>query len=98
MQKNWKFKTGIALIILSTFFFLSLAGVPFLSVAGKVKITISTILIILGEVSFWIGGFFLGKELLNKYKAYLNPKNWRRKKPVTETVTADTIENDSSKE
>ncbi len=97
MQKNWKFKTGIALIIVSTLFFLSLVGVPFLSVTGKVKITLSTILLILGELTFWTGGLLLGKELLNKYKVYLNPKNWRRKKPVTETIIADNIENGSSK-
>lgn len=96
MQKNWKFKTGIALIIVSTLFFLSLAGVPFLAVAGKVKITLSTILIILGEVTFWIGGFLLGKELLNKYKAYLNPKTWFKKKPLPETIKVDIAENDNS--
>lgn len=82
MQKNWKFKTGIALIIISTSLFTSLLTVPFLDVDGKTKITITTVIIVLGEVTFWIGGFLLGKELLNKYKSYLNPKNWFRKKSI----------------
>ena len=87
MQKNWKFKTGIALIGISTLLFLSILGVPFLDVANKVKITATTVLIILGEITFWVGGFLLGKEILNKYKAYLNPKTWFKKKSVKEAVT-----------
>jgi len=96
MQKNWKFKIGIALIILSTLFFLSIIGVPFLKVDSKTKITISTMLVVLGEVTFWSGGILLGKELFNKYKSYLNPKTWRKKKPAT--ITVDTIENDSTEQ
>jgi hypothetical protein len=82
MQKSWKFKTGIALIILSTLLFLSLPAVPFLDADGKTKITITTLLIVLGEITFWVGGFLLGKELLNKYKSYLNPTHWFKKKTV----------------
>jgi membrane protein DedA with SNARE-associated domain len=84
MQKTWKFKTGIFLIILSTLFFTSLLAVPFLDVTGKTKITVSTIAVILGEITFWVGGILLGKELLTKYKSYLNPKNWfiKKKAPV----------------
>lgn len=86
MQKNWKFKTGIFLIILSTALFLSLLAVPFLGLAGKSKITLTTITVILGEVTFWIGGLLLGKELFNKYKAYFNPLNWFRKKAPQNTT------------
>ncbi len=90
MQKNWKFKAGIALIGISTLLFLSIAGIPFLDVTNKVKITITTILIVFGEVTFWVGGFLLGKELLNKYKGYLNPKIWFKKKPAPQAVDIET--------
>lgn len=82
MQKSRKFKAGIGLIIISTLLFLSLIGVPFLDVTGKTKITISTIAVILGEITFWVGGILLGKELFNKYKSYLNPLNWFGNKTV----------------
>ena len=94
MQKNWKFKTGIALIGISTLLFLSILGVPFLDVANKVKIAATTVLIILGEITFWVGGFLLGKEILNKYKAYLNPKTWFKKKTEKEAVTVDNSTDD----
>lgn len=91
MEKNWKFKTGIALIIISTLLFTSLLAVPFLEVDGKTKLTITTVVIVLMEITFWVGGFLLGKELLNKYKAYLNPMNWFKKKsvpvPIDDTET-----------
>ena len=83
MQKNWKFKTGIFLIIVSTLLFTSLLAVPFVDVTGKTKITISTIAVILGEITFWTGGILLGKELFTKYKSYLNPVNWFKKKTIT---------------
>ena len=86
MKKNWKFKTGIALIIISTLLFTSLLGVPFLDADGKTKITITTVAIVLMEITFWVGGFLLGKELLNKYKSYLNPANWFKKKTISVPV------------
>jgi len=93
MQKNRKFKTGIFLIILSTLLFTSLLAVPFLNVAGKTKITISTIAVILGEITFWVGGILLGKELFNKYKSYFNPLNWFKKRiipaPVNESESGE---------
>jgi hypothetical protein len=96
MQKNWKFKLGISLIVLSTLLFISIIGVPFLNVDSKIKITISTVLVVLGEITFWSGGILLGKELFNKYKSYFNPKTWRKKKPAT--ITVETTENDSTEQ
>lgn len=86
MRKNWKFKTGIALIIISTLLFTSLLAVPFLNADGKTKITITTVLIVLGEITFWTGGILLGKELFSKYKAYFNPINWFKKKTVAVSI------------
>lgn len=80
MQKNRKFKTGIILIALSAVFFGGLLVVPFLDAGSRQKIMLSTVLIVLGEISFWSGGILLGKELFGKYKALMNPVNWFRKK------------------
>jgi hypothetical protein len=92
MQKNWKFKTGLSLIILSTLLFLSLLVIPFINMEGAVKIKLSTIAFVLGEITFWAGGILLGKELFGKYKAYLNPMNWFKKKTVAEQVIASTTQ------
>ncbi len=79
-NRNWKFKLGLILVILSCLLFLALLLIPFLSIDGKTKITVSTIVFIIAEVAFWSGGLLLGKELFSKYKSYLDPRNWFSKK------------------
>lgn len=61
-------------------FFLLIPVIPFLEVDNKTKITVSTVLLVIGEVLFWSGGLLVGKELFTKYKSYFNPKNWFKKK------------------
>lgn len=80
-KNNLKIKWGISLMVLASVLFLCIPVVPFLNIDSKTKITISTILFILGEITFWGGGLLVGKELFTKYKSYLNPKNWFKKKP-----------------
>lgn len=67
-------------MILSVFLFLSLPIIPFLDIDNKTKISISSILFIIAEITFWGGGLLVGKELFGKYKSYFNPKNWFKKK------------------
>ena len=77
---NWKFKLGLVIIVLSVLLFLFLPVIPFLNFNDKTKVTISTVVFIIAEITFYTGGFLLGKELFSKYKSYLNPKNWFNKK------------------
>jgi hypothetical protein len=78
-KSNWKLRTGIVLIIISCIPFLSIPVVPFLHLAAGVKVTLTTVCIVSGEVLFWSGGLLVGKELFAKYKAYLNPVKWFRR-------------------
>jgi len=80
MQKTWKFKLGIVLLIVCVIAFLSIPAVPFLALENSTKITLSTVFFVIGEISFWVGGILLGKELFTKYKSYMNPKNWFKPK------------------
>ena len=79
-KNNWKLRLGIFLIILSVILFLFLPVVPFLAIDNKTKVSASTIIFVLAELTFWSGGLLVGKELFSKYKSYLNPKNWFNKK------------------
>jgi hypothetical protein len=80
MGKSLRFRLGLVLIFLSILLFLSLVMIPFLRLDKKTIISISTIVFIIAEVLFWTGGLLLGKELFSKYKSFLNPKNWFKKK------------------
>ncbi|MDA3954434.1 MAG: transporter suffix domain-containing protein [Bacteroidales bacterium] len=79
-RMNWKIRLGIGLILLSGVFFGLMLIFPFMNLEGKTKIALSTAALIAMEVSFWVGGLLVGKELFIKYKSYLNPKNWFKKK------------------
>lgn len=63
-KMNWTIRLGIFLIIFCIPFFLFIAIMPFLEMEAKIKITLSTISLIIGEILFWSGGILVGKELL----------------------------------
>ncbi len=78
MKKTIKFKIGLVLMVISIVAFLMLPVIPFLNVEKGVKYIVSTALFIFAEVTFWVGGILMGKELFDKYKSLLNPKNWKK--------------------
>lgn len=88
-EKNWKFKLGLTLVLLSLIFFALLVIIPLLNIERQTKITYTTISFITAEVLFYTGGFLIGKEVFRKYKAYLNPINWFKKKKTN--ITEDAI-------
>lgn len=87
-KKNWKFKLGLTLVIVSIPLFLFIPVIPFLNIEAKIKLTLTTIVLVSAEVLFWGGGLLLGKELFTRYKEKLNPKNWFKKK-VEDNINED---------
>ncbi len=77
---NLKIKIGIILIGLSIIMFLFIFITPFIPIENKYKIVTGSISFIGGEICFWIGVALIGKELFNKHKSKLNPKNWFKPK------------------
>jgi len=73
------FRIGIVLIAVSTLLFASLLIIPFLNISTEVKLSVTTIVVIVSEITFWTGGLLVGKEVVTKYKKYFNPLNWFRK-------------------
>jgi hypothetical protein len=63
--KRW---LGIALVILSFAFYGCLLLVPLTSISAERKIALSTLLVILGEGSFWLAVIILGREAIAKYR------------------------------
>ena len=78
--KSVRFKIGVVLFVISTITFALLLVVPILDVSFEAKAEIAFALVIVGEVLFWISAYLLGKEIYQKYKSYLNPANWFKKK------------------
>jgi hypothetical protein len=89
MKRSRTFKWGIVLLIICVVAFLAIPVVPLLEMGNSAKITVSAILFVIGEATFWVGGILLGKELLGKYTARLNPKNWFKRKDENKDVASE---------
>jgi len=73
-------KIGFFLVAASFVLYGGILIVPFTPFSGNAKIIMGSTLAVLGEISFWIGGIILGKEFVSRYKKYLNPFHWLKKK------------------
>ena len=71
---------GIGLVVLSFILYGAILLVPFIPYSAGIKVSVSTALVVSGEISFWVGGFILGKEVISRYKKYLNPLCWFKRK------------------
>jgi|WetSurMetagenome_2_1015567.scaffolds.fasta_scaffold297521_2 hypothetical protein len=79
-KKKWLFKFGIILISVSVLFFLFLFALPFVTLDIKLKIVLSTALLVVGEVSFWLGTILIGKDVYLKFREKLRLGEWFGKK------------------
>lgn len=79
-KNTLQFKIGLVLIIVSSIVYALLLVIPFLKVTASLKLTLVPGIIIIGEITFWAGALFLGKELVRKYRSYFNPLKWIKRK------------------
>ena len=81
---KWKLKLGIVLISVSVVIFIMLFSLPFVSMSINVKIALSTIFMISGEVLYWLGIFFVGKDAYKKFIMKIKSGEWTDKKKEDE--------------
>ena len=75
-RSKWGRTLGVLLIVLSFLAYGVLISLPVLPLEGKLKLALGPVLVGVGEATFWIGGLFVGKELVTRYRRYLDPRNW----------------------
>jgi len=80
VKNKWIVKLGILFILLSGVAFLVMILFPFLNIESVIKAKVSGAAFITMEALFWTGGILVGKELFTKYKSYLNPRYWFKKR------------------
>jgi short-subunit dehydrogenase len=69
-------KISLVLVILSFLLYGLAILVPFMSLSLAYKTTLVPAFIIVGEIVWWIGIAIVGKQVVTKYRKYLNPCNW----------------------
>ncbi|VVB71597.1 Uncharacterised protein [uncultured archaeon] len=67
-QEALKKRLGQTLFVLSFAFYGSLLLMPFASISTGNRMILSSILLILGEASFWIAAMILGRQFISKYR------------------------------
>ncbi|MBD2135436.1 MULTISPECIES: transporter suffix domain-containing protein [Sphaerospermopsis] len=80
-------KLGLVLIIVSFLPWLAIALIlPFLPLAVAQKALLVPALLVFAEIVFWLGALLVGKEVIQRYRRYLNfrylrilLKRWKRK-------------------
>jgi hypothetical protein len=87
MQARFSRKLGLSLIVASCGMWAAVLVVPFLpwtrgvptATAIAQKAVLTTSLVVVSEVIFWVGILLLGKELAHRYRQKLNPYYWWQK-------------------
>jgi short-subunit dehydrogenase len=69
-------KIALVLVILSFLLYGLAILVPFMSLSLAYKTTLVPAFIIVGEIVWWIGIAIVGKQVVTKYRKYLNPCSW----------------------
>lgn len=67
---------GIALLVASAVLWAAVLAVPFLPVAMGWKVGIGSGVVVVAEVAFWISALILGREVVARYRRYLDPRTW----------------------
>lgn len=73
-------RIGVGLVALSFLLYGGALLVPLLPLSAGAKIATASSLAVAGEISFWAGGLILGREIVARYKKYLNPLGWFRRR------------------
>jgi len=77
---SWKRQLGFFLLVLSCLLYGSLLLVPMTSFSTEGKVALSSLLVISGEASFWIGGLIIGREVIARWRGALDPRRWLRER------------------
>ena len=65
-MKNAK-SIGIVLIVISFLLWGGIFVVSFLNFSTSIKVSVAAILAVVGEVFFWVGSVFAGKEIVKNF-------------------------------
>lgn len=79
--KQWAYRLGIGLMILSCLMWVALLAVPFLPLENTKKAALGGVLVVGAEIAFWVGGLVAGPEAIKRFKAFFGRKP-KAKSPV----------------
>jgi hypothetical protein len=70
----------IFLLVVPCALYAAIPVVPFLPLTTAQKIGLSSGLVVVAEVIFWVAALFVGKEAISRYRRFFDPRAWFRKR------------------
>lgn len=70
----------VALVVVPSLLYAAIPVVAFLPLSAASKVWVSGGLVVAAEVIFVVSAIFLGKEVVSRYRRYLDPRTWFRKR------------------
>jgi hypothetical protein len=67
---------GISLLVAAVLFWVAAPAVVFAPLSAAQKVWAGSAFLVLGEVAFWVAAAVLGREVLRRYKRFLDPRGW----------------------
>lgn len=64
------------LVVVPSVLYTAVPAVPFLPVSTGTKVLLASGLVVLAEAIFWGTALLLGKEIVSRYRRFLDPRGW----------------------
>ncbi|MBI3604366.1 MAG: transporter suffix domain-containing protein [Nitrospirae bacterium] len=71
-------RIGILCLVFSCLFYGGLLLLPWVPFGPRGQAITAAGLVIVGEAVFWLGCLFVGREVMVRYRRWLNPRSWFR--------------------
>lgn len=78
-RMTWLARVGVGLLLLSFVPYLLLLALPFLPLSPAQKSLTAGTFVAVGEVMFWLGALFAGREVALRFREKLSPSVWWRR-------------------
>ena len=66
---------GVALLAVAALSWVAAPAAAFFPLSTAQKVWAGSAFLVLGEVAFWLAAFALGREILRRYRRYLDPRS-----------------------
>jgi hypothetical protein len=67
---------GIVLLVAAVLFWLAAPAVVFFPLSAGQKVWAGSASLVMGEVAFWMAALVLGREVVRRYRRFLDPRGW----------------------
>ena len=68
----------VLLLVVPGLLYTAVPVVPLLPLTTAQKVGLSAGLVVAAEAVFWGAAFFVGKEVISRYRRFFNPRTWKR--------------------